>query len=489
MSVPMTRFALLALLAAPVLPVVTLEAAAQPVAAPVTTLPRIEEAETTFGQALEAFDAGDYGMAARRFALVYQQTPVHQKTTAAMVLAAASMLREGGQNDAATSVLREVLRQFPASRYADEARTLLARAQAPVRAPRTVHTLGIALPLTSQQGPLTQAFFNGLRLAVDAHNAAAQRDPSRSEVRMVFRDTRNEAASARLALDGLRSADVVLGPLFSDEALAAGAAAEALGVPLVVPLATDDRVAAGRRFVFQANPPLTERGKIIARHARQRLGLDTLGVAYDGRSEAGQRLAAAFAAEGLRAGARVPVQAALARGWSSLVQTATPEALGGVEGLYLPVSGGNAEVDIRVALSALDRAALRPVVLGDAEWAGRAAARSNARAFRIVFANDFVLDEASADLADFRARYRALSGRSLEAASFTTQRLAVTGYDLGRYVLAALDARGSRPLADVLATRPAFDGLGIRLAFEGGRVNEGLVFQEYTADGRVIPAR
>ena len=65
----------------------------------------------------------------------------------------------------------------------------------------------------------------------------------------------------------------------------------------------------------------------------------------------------------------------------------------------------------------------------------------------------------------------------------------MTGYDLARFLLDALDARGDRPLADVLARQPAFDGLGIRVDFEGGRVNEGLVFQQYTADGRTVPAR
>ena len=187
----------------------------------------------------------------------------------------------------------------------------------------------------------------------------------------------------------------------------------------MVPLATDDRVAAGRRFVFQVNPPLTERGRILARFATARLDLDTLGTAYDSRNETSQRLAAAFAAEGLRLRAAVPVQQALTRGWASVVQAAGEDALAPVQGLYLPVSGSNAEVDIRVALSALSRATLRPVILGDAEWAGRAAARANAAAFRIVFANDFSLDEGSEDLAAFRSAYRTRFGVNLADAGFT----------------------------------------------------------------------
>ena len=478
----MPRFARFALLA-------VLVALAPPLAAQTTvTLPRIEEAETTFGQALDAFNAGDFGMAARRFALVYDGQPTNQKTTAALVLAGAARLREGDREGAA-ALLRRLLADFPSSSYADEARDLLARAEAPAPPVRVVHTLGVALPLTAQQGPLSQAFFNGLRLAVDEHNARAAANPEASEVRMVFRDTRNTEADARAAVESLRSADAVVGPLFSDEALGAGAGAEAVGVPLVVPLATDDRVAAGRRFVFQINPPLSERGTILARFAKNRLRLDTLGTAYDSDVASSQRLARSFAAEGLRLGATVPVQQALTRGWASVVQAATPDALAPVQALYLPVSGSNAEVDIRVALSALTRAGLRPVILGDAEWAGRAAARSNASRFRIVFANDFVLDEGSADLAVFRDAYRRRFGTNLVDAGFTPQRLAVTGYDLGRYLIDALDAKGNRPLADVLARRPAFDGLGIRVEFDGGRVNEGLVFQQYTADGRTVPAR
>ncbi len=234
--------------------------------AQVPTVPRVAEAEMIFEQGVQAFESGDYGMAARRFRLVYTQYPLNQKTTAATLMGARSLMREG-QTAQAQALLRDLLTSYPTSRYAGEARRMLngdGALPTPARRERT--TLGIALPLRGDAGPLTQSFFNGLRMAVDEHNA----QPRGPLVEMAFRDTRSEAAAARSAVRDLASAAVVVGPLFSDAARAAAMEAESRGVTLVAPLATDSDVSAGRRNVFQANPTLEMRGRAAARIARSR---------------------------------------------------------------------------------------------------------------------------------------------------------------------------------------------------------------------------
>src|SRR5690606_25039764 len=97
----------------------------------------------------------------------------------------------------------------------------------------------------------------------------------------VFRDAGNDPARVQAALRALldeQQADLVIGPLYSEQARAAAEVAEQRGVVLVAPLATDERVSEARRFVFQANPTLTVRGELMARMAVYGLRLDSIGV-------------------------------------------------------------------------------------------------------------------------------------------------------------------------------------------------------------------
>jgi branched-chain amino acid transport system substrate-binding protein len=181
-----------------------------------------------------------------------------------------------------------------------------------------------------------------------------------------------------------------------------------------------------------------------------------------------------------RRGGTVAFQTALTGGWAGLVSRVGREALAGLDALYLPVSGSNAEVDIRAALSALDRAAVPLTVLGDAEWHNRAAARALGPAFRVTYTNDFAFDTAQPDVQRFLDAYQAATGDDLVTASFTTQRLAATGYSLGRLLGQRLQ-RGD--LARSLASGGVFDGVGVRFDFGGGQVNRALFIQQYTPDG------
>lgn len=459
---------------------------AAPVAAQPSTsaVPRIEEAESIFEQALAAYRERDFGMAYRRFRLAYSGYPLHQKTTAARLMAARARLREGYAEEAAR-LARDFVAEFPESRYAADARALLAGlgvAETPTRAPETLD-IGLALPLTAETAPLTQAFFNGFRMAVDEVNAAALASGG-TRIRMVFRDSRGDAVGAESAVAALASTAVIVGPLFSDEALAAGAAAERQRTVLIAPLATDDRVADGRRYVFQSNAPLAVRGAQMARTA-QALGLRLVGVVSEG--EAGgtsERLARGFADETRRSGGEVAVQANVGEAWTSLTTRVGAAALGEMDALYLPVSGGNAETDIRVVLGALDRASADIVVLGDAEWHNRPAARALGPRFRVTYTNDFYLDPARAETRAFLGQYRQRFGADLDDAPFTTRRLAVTGYDLGRMLLRRLMSDGGRrDLADALRTSATFEGIGTRVGFAGGQVNRALFVQRITATG------
>jgi len=472
----MSRRTIQALLIGWLLGLMGLGAWAQP-----AEIPRIEAAETEFGQALQAFERGDYGLAYRQFRRVIDAYPAHRRKTAAWIMAAKALYRMG-EYDHVIQWADEFVARYPTSRYRSEAERLRHLAEAALlrrRQAARLITLGILLPLDADNAPLTQALFDGIRLAVAAHNA----DSLAAPVRMVFRDAGTDPTRVQAALRALldeQQADLVIGPLYSEQARAAAEVAEQRGVVLVAPLATDERVSEGRRFVFQANPTLTVRGERMASMAVYGLRLDSIGVVAQFGDPTSERMAEAFQAEALRLGAAVPFYKLLsdAQAWAQLVQHIGRDTLARVRALYLPLSGANAPLLARAALSSLDRSGLTPRVLGNAAWRDVQATLQASR-YLLTFSNDFYVDTSRVEVKDFIRRYRAM-GRT-EA----PDRLVYTGYDVTCFLLTQLPDRAAlADLADRIRTAPFYQGLGIRLHFDGGQVNRALYFHRYR-DGRL----
>ncbi len=311
-------------------------------------------------------------------------------------------------------------------------------------------------------------------MAVDEHNAQT-RGPL---IEMAFRDTRSEASAARAAVRDLAQSAVIVGPLFSDAARAAAGEAETRGVTLVAPLATDSDVSAGRRNVFQANPTLEMRGRAAARIARQDLRARRIGiVTAPGVSE---EMAEAFSDEVMREDGTVAFYRILpsARSWGSLGpdedQTPASDPFDRSDALYLPVAGGDAGQQVAAAVGALSRFDRVPTVIGNAEWHNRATAAS-AR-LGVVYTNDFFLDQDSRDARRFLAAFQQRYSTDLGRAPFIEQRLAVTGYSLGLYLIDAISS--GRPVGTFLRETPR-DALGVRFDFRGGNVNSALFTCRY----------
>lgn len=460
-------------------------------------VPYIEEAESVFEQGLEAFEGGDYGMAYRRFRLVTNTYPLNRMTTAAVLMAGKALYRQG-EFERAEDVLSRFIQTYPTSSYVDEAEEVLdfTREQMVLEAERQdVVNLGIVLPLGADDAALAQALFNGIRLAVEAFN---ETNESGLAVRMVFRESGGNPARARAAVNDLAGeVAVILGPLYSGEAAAAAEAAEAAGVVMVAPLATDDAVSEGKRYVFQANPTLTMRGRQMAQFALHNLRLRNFGVVAERSSTAiSEKMAESFQEEAMRQGAEVAFFKLLpsARAWrrlgevfeesavgDSLTAEATGDLLADVEAVYLPVSGADAAQNIQAALRELDRMGASVRVLGNAEWDGLPSKLLASR-FSATYSNDFYVDEANPDVRDFVRRYEALTGTDVDVLEATPRRLAFTGYDLTHYLLALLAGTGQpQSLAEALHAAPPYQGLGIRLDFSEGNVNQALYFLRYRA--------
>jgi branched-chain amino acid transport system substrate-binding protein len=448
-------------------------AAAQDAASPV---PRIEEAESFFQQGLEAFASGDYGMAERRFRLVYNTFPLNRKTTAAWLMSGKALYRQG-EYQPASELLDEFIRTFPTSGYLDEARrTLEFSRNAIAGAARPARNLGVALPLREEDVLITQTIFNGIRLAVDEHNAGLGATP----VRIVFRNSEGHAAGAQEAIRSLirEDVDVIIGPLYSSEAIAAAQEARDGEVVLVAPMATDEEVTLDNDFVFQANPTMTMRGRQMAQFATEELNhLNTGIIAQQDASGLAERMAEGFQDESMRLGTQVRFFSLLPneQAWNRLPIEVGAVPFTGISAVYIPVTGVRAQQMIRNAIAGFDSMGVNVQILGNSEWHGFNAPALAGR-YNAVYTHDFYPDESRTGVQDFLNRYTALAGQRPAAGD---QRLAFAGYDVTRYLIEKIEEGSDRSMRQVLQQAPLYQGLGIRIHFDGGNVNQGLYFFQY----------
>ena len=499
-----------------------------------------------FEQGLSAFERGAYGQAAERFRLVNDYR-LNRKTTAALVMQGKALLRLGRYEEAVTT-LTTLLDRYPQTSYRAEANRVLDVARTRVEEGQTrVDTLhvGIALPTADEYVSLTQAMFNGIRLAVDEHNGLRRRfvpppglrastdsfdvvntadvygdslaeaegrttvttttDTLRVDsiqvvteqqgrpnwvAKMHFRQVSGGEKSARAAVDSLVATDdvdIVLGPLFSRTARAAGGVAERARVPLIAPLATDGSVSKGRTYVFQANPTVPLRGRIMARFAAQSLLTKKASIIYEKGNTTSRQMAEGFQSEAEKHDLKVPFVLTLdnPREWSRLPEaieddsTITDTMFADTEAFYLPIAGRNASGKIQDALTGMSRLNTNARILGNSYWHNLTVTRE-ASAFTATYANDFNVQTGRPEVQDFMRRYRMLTGNTPDDLSVRGQRLAYTGYDITQFVLSTLSPSPPGPGPDDLHTESAYEGLGLRIHFRGeDNVNRAMFFQRY----------
>lgn len=457
-------------------------------------IPVIEQAESVFASAISAYEVQDYSTAERLFGVSANTFDLHQKTTAALLMRGKSlyMARDYGQ---ARLVLQDFIDKYRTSRYVYEANQIIAFADDalnPAFQNDQVIRLGIALPKTEQATVHTQNIINGIRMAIEEHNSMPY-DPTKGpaqKIQLIFRDTQNDANAAREAVRSLAQENVVaiIGPLFSDESVAAAEVAEHERVVMIPPMATDDRVSFNRQFTFQANPSIETRGRLMARFTAYGLRLKEIGILVDSNNSESLRMSRAFTeelellnAEQAEETDRVEIlfnkSIPNPRSWYSLNQIISKDSLAKAKGIYIPINGGNASSLIGGALTSLGRmpfhSANRPRLLGNVEWHD-ISQKPTAGKFLTTYSNDFFVNPADSSAIEFTEKYKTEIGSD-------PNRLVFIGYDITRFILAQVSRQTNenRPLVDIIRQTPMYQGYGNRFDFSKGNINQAMFFHKY----------
>ena len=180
----------------------------------------------------------------------------------------AERLYRSGDIKTAQEILLPLTELPPGTAHVDRALDLLRRVQG-----SGILKVGVVLPLLMKSGQASQRelgleIYDGIKLAVEEYNQVYL-----PKVSLEVRDSeRDPGATARVMTELCSDESVVaiVGPVFSNEAFAGAGIANARGVPLLTPTATANGIASIGPYVFQLNPDLDTRGRVMARYAYER---------------------------------------------------------------------------------------------------------------------------------------------------------------------------------------------------------------------------
>lgn len=352
--------------------------------------------------------------------------------------------------------------------------------------------LGVVLPLSGELAGAGQEALDGVLLASGvlegprggAQDAAAPGAPPHAGLRLRIRDSsgRPERAAAAVRELGADPAVMaVLGPLTAEEALAAAAEADPLGLP-VLTLTRHEEVASQHTNVFRIGLTPGAEAERLAEYAALTLGVRRAGILYPADAY-GERMRALFAAafEG-RGGSVVGVASyeVDATDFSASIRTLIRSAGGapvdpasaGESGEPAGVPGGFDAVFVpdghraaALIAPALAFAGVRGVrLLGTSAWNDPAlvgVGREHVEG--AVFTGAVVRESESPMLAEFAGRFREGFGRPPDA-------LAALGFDAALLAIRGMLAGGATReelRAGLLAAAP-LDGVSGRTDFGAG---------------------
>jgi ABC-type branched-subunit amino acid transport system substrate-binding protein len=344
--------------------------------------------------------------------------------------------------------------------------------------------IGVILPLQDKYAPFGEAVQRGIDMAL------AERSPQAPSLAFVVRDAGSDPEENRRAVAQLVNEErvmAIIGPLTGGAAVAAGAEAERLQIPLLA-LAQKEGVPEIGDYVFRAALTSYRQVETLVRYAIEREGRQRFAIlAPDNRL--GQEFADLFSQAVLRHGGKVvsrqeysdsasdfrtPIK--LLKGENPAIPDAQTKESSRLVGRSAPLSFDVLfipDVGERVALIAsyLAYYGVENVqLLGTSAWNTPELLERSARYVDgAVFTVGFYAESAQPRVRDFVARYSELYGEEPSI-------LEVEGYDLARLLIGLLERgniRSRSELRRALAQMKSFPAVSGDLAFDplGDAVN------------------
>ena len=374
--------------------------------------------------------------------------------------------------------------------------------------------IGVILPLSGYESANGMDFLRGVAMAL-------QDQPQ--GVELVLKDSESSIQQGIRAMQELLDShvDLVIGELAGDRSAAMAALASERRIPMLVPVSSDNGIAALGTGVYQMTSDLETRGAALARYAFNTLGLRTF-VSLAPADDYGQAMSDAFANTIDKLGGTIiaqqwyfPGTQDVSRQFGAIRESAsqfiTPDAgamaaeavdsgqnekaeyrytrptrrpaatpedeedipqLRSIDGFFMPAYAE----DISIIAPQFSLAHIKAVPLGGDDWLHGSALKSQRRYLDgAVFCAGAFADETGMEYIQFKNRFRMTTGT-------TAGPLAIAGYDLTHLITTAIQAgnRNAAGVIDWLSRTQKRSGIANGYSFAPGvRVNRDVMILQY----------
>ena len=283
-------------------------------------------------------------------------------------LAAFKVYETDRRPDEAAARLEGFLREYPRSRYVEDARALLAdlsqrygHESDPGLAVGRSDRIGLLAPLTGDYASLGQSMFDGAMLAVEEYNRS-----SGASLSLVSRDTRGDevvAVQAARELIGEEQAIAIVGALLSPTTVAVATLCEEREIPLVSPTATKETITDLGPHIFQTNLTKALETRLLARVAVHGMLRERFAILHPDTDE-GRSIAARFTEELERQGGRVVATAVFNREITDFAAPIIKLRGAAPEAVFIPATA----TEMRLIAPQLIFHDLRAELFGPSSW-------------------------------------------------------------------------------------------------------------------------
>lgn len=341
----------------------------------------------------------------------------------------------------------------------------------------TMYKIGIALPKITTEKPtyeVVRSLFLGARLAARRFNDSH----SNAHVYLSFLPTQSgldEVVEAFAANNG----DVIIGPLFSEQAKEMIPLSVEYTIPVIAPLATAKMQSSGSLF-YQANSTFAVHGKSMAQFAIKELGLNTFAV-IAGQGTNGATSARAFKQKAQALGANVvsfQIKDFQESNYdiSSYVKKIS-SSLTSVDAVYAPFTSSYTPYLVEQLIYAVNTFEDPVTLLGSQKWSEiNFSTDIYARSDIYYTTNSYKTGKVS----NFQYRYS-------RTFNVNANKYAVIGYDVTRYLLSRLDEVGNpAALNKAIQKAPFFRGLMKNIYFKRMHVNQAVQILHIGSGGEPV---
>ncbi len=196
--------------------------------------------------------------------------------------------------------------------------------------------IGVVLPASGAVGGFGELGKRGIDLA----HKAQSKTKNGEDIKIIFIDNKSDKIESANAMQKLVSSDkvsVVIGPMISTNALAMTKIADDNQTPLIAPVATNDRVTKGKKFVSRVSFADSFQGLIAANLAFRDLGAKKAAILFDNSSDYSIGLTRAFRNQFKALGGEIIIEANAQAGTKDFKAQISSIKAKNPDVLYLPI--------------------------------------------------------------------------------------------------------------------------------------------------------